>query len=171
MRVFAGAATLLVLMPCLATADDGFIGINYTQLEQDDRFFGSDDFDTGEVFARLGGHINEYVSAEMRLGTTLTDEASDNSNYRFNYHAGAYLGLGYRFGSVRPYALVGFTAAEEKIERAVRTFKNTIEDVSYGVGADVIFGEHLGVNVEYTQYYDIGDVTYKGPSVGLVHQF
>ncbi len=143
MRVFAGAAALLVLMPSLSVADDGFIGINYTQLEQDDRFF----------------------------RTTLTDEASDNSKYRFNYHAGAYLGLGYRFGSVRPYALVGFTAAEEKIERAVWSFKNTIEDVSYGVGADFIFGERLGVNVEYTQYYDIGDVTYKGPSVGLVHQF
>lgn len=171
MRVFAGAATLLVLMPSLTFADDGFIGINYTELEQNDRFFGDDRFDTGEVFARLGAHINEYVSAEMRLGTTLSDNSAKNSEYRFNYHAGAYLGLGYRFGLVRPYALVGFTAGEEEIERAARSFTNTIEDVSYGVGADVIFGEHLGVNVEYTQYYDIGDVTYKGPSIGLVHQF
>jgi len=70
MKVFAGAAALLVLMPSLSVADDGFIGINYTQLEQDDRFFRGDRFDTGEVFVRLGAHINEYVSAEMRLGTT-----------------------------------------------------------------------------------------------------
>ena len=138
MRVFAGAATLLVLMPCLAAADDGFIGINYTQLEQNDRFFGDDRFDTGEVFARLGGHINEYVSAEMRLGTTLANNSEMGSEYRFNYHAGAYLAVGYRFGFVRPYALVGFTAGEEEVEGPTGTFTNTIEDVSYGVGADVI---------------------------------
>tara|TARA_B100000676_G_C17988307_1_gene793319 strand:+ start:770 stop:1285 length:516 start_codon:yes stop_codon:yes gene_type:complete len=171
MRVFAGAATLLVLMPCLAAADDGFIGINYTQLEQNDRFFGDDRFDTGEVFARLGGHINEYVSAEMRLGTTLANNSEMGSEYRFNYHAGAYLAVGYRFGFVRPYALVGFTAGEEEVEGPTGTFTNTIEDVSYGVGADVIVGEHFGANVEYTQYYDIGNVTYKGPSIGLVYQF
>ena len=47
MKVFAGAAALLVLMPSLSVADDGFIGINYTQLEQDDRFFRGDRFDTG----------------------------------------------------------------------------------------------------------------------------
>ena len=171
MKVFAGAAALLVLMPSLSVADDGFIGINYTQLEQDDRFFRGDRFDTGEVFVRLGAHINEYFSAEMRLGTTLSDHSENNTQYRFNYHAGGYLSLGYQLGLVRPYALVGFTAGEEEFEKPSRTFKNTIEDVSYGVGADVIFGERLGVNVEYTQYYDIGDVTYKGPSVGLVHQF
>ena len=171
MRVFAGGATLLVLMPCLAVADDGFIGINYTQLEQNDRFFGDDRFDTGEVFVRLGGHINEYVSAEMRLGTTLAENSEQGADYRFNYHAGAYLAAGYRFGIVRPYALVGFTAGEEEITTAARSFENTIEDISYGVGADIVFGEHLGINVEYVQYYDIGNVTYKGPSLGLMYQF
>lgn len=170
MRLYVGAA-LLVLLPSMVAADDGFAGISYTQLDQNDRFFGDDNFDTGEVFGRLGAAINDYFSAEMRLGTTLADKSEGGGEYRFNYHVGGYVSLGYSFGNIRPYVMAGYTFGEEEIEVAGEAHSDTIDDLSYGVGADVIFGEHLGANVEYTQYYDIGNVTYKGPSVGLVYQF
>src|SRR5699024_6299431 len=88
--------------------------LNYTQLKQDDRFFGDDTFRTGELFARIGGHINRYITTEMRVGTTVSNKTEGDEEYRFNYHVGAYVELGYQFRFLRPYLLLGYTYGEEE---------------------------------------------------------
>lgn len=177
MRKFIWGSALSLLgafVPAFSFAD-GYIGLNYTQLEQEDRFFGEGEFDTGEVFARLGGHVNRYFATELRLGSTLNDKSEGGEEYRFNYHVGAYVQLGYQFDFWRPYSLLGYTYGEEEatLNNNIRydDATATIKDTSYGAGVDINIGENLGLNAEYVQYYDIGDVSFKGPSAGVFYKF
>lgn len=173
--VWGAALGVTILVSPTAVMAEGFVGLNYTQLKQDDRFFGDDTFRTGELFARIGGHINRYITTEMRVGTTVSNKTEGGEEYRFNYHVGAYVELGYQFRFLRPYLLLGYTYGEEE----ATLFNNvryedetsTVKDVSYGVGLDVNLGERLGLNAEYTQYYDVGDVTFRGPSAGIFYKF
>lgn len=165
---------LCAVVPTVSVAD-GYIGLNYTKLEQDDRFFGEREFDTGEVFARLGGHVNRYFATELRLGATLNDKSSGREEYRFNYHVGAYIQVGYQFSFWRPYLLLGYTYGEEEatLDNNIRYHEETasIKDTSYGAGVDINLGDSFGINAEYVQYYDIGDVSFKGPSAGFFYNF
>lgn len=160
--------------PSLAIAG-GFVGINYTRLQQNDRFFGHDRFSTGELFGRIGGHINKYVTTEMRIGTTINDKEQGGEKYRFDYHIGGYVELGYQFHLLRPYLLLGYTFGEEKATLynnvQYKSYKSHVHDVSYGAGVDLYLSKKIGINAEYVQYYDIGNVTFKGPSAGVFYRF
>lgn len=170
----AALGAVLITGPTMAMAG-GFVGLNYTQLEQNDRYFGSDRFDTGELFARIGGHVNKYFTTELRLGTTVDDKSKGDTSYRFDYHVGAYAELGYQFSLLRPYLLAGYTFGREQVTRPRggrdETEKDHINDFSYGAGVDLYLSERLGINAEYVRYYDIGNVTYKGPSAGVFYRF
>lgn len=150
----------------------GYVGISYAVPEQNDRFFGSDRFDTGEVVFRLGGHLNEIFDGEMRVGTTVSSKTGGGREFGHDYMASLMLRAGYDIGAIRPYIAVGMTYGKEWLELANgRKVKDNFDDVSYAVGADISLGARLGVNVEYMQYYDIGNVTLKGPSAGLIWRF
>lgn len=170
----AALSAACFVAPSVAMAG-GFVGVNYTRLQQNDRYFGGDRFSTGEVFGRIGGHINKYVTTELRLGTTLSDKSQGKTRYQFNYNAGVYMELGYQFKMLRPYLLAGYTFGEEKFQKETNgTYTNEshhLHDYSYGAGVDFYLGQQLGINAEYIQYYDIGNITYKGPSVGMFYRF
>lgn len=171
-KLVLGAAlgAAILTSPSVAMAG-GFVGLNYTRLQQNDRFFGKDHFDTGELFGRIGGHVNKYFTTEMRVGTTINEKTQGDKKYRFNYHIGAYVELGYQTRLVRPYLLLGYTYGQEQVTLSrSKEEKSSVNDVSYGAGVDLYLSERLGINAEYVQYYDIGNVTYKGPSVGVFYR-
>ncbi|AJD46529.1 hypothetical protein S7S_00525 [Isoalcanivorax pacificus W11-5] len=150
----------------------GYIGISYAQPEQNDRFFGDDRFDTGDVFFRLGGHLNEIFDTELRAGTTISTKTGSGREFGHDYIVSIMLRAGYDIGPVRPYAAVGLTYGKEWLELANGSkFRETFDDVSYAVGMDISLGKRIGVNAEYVQYYDIGNVTLKGPSFGAIWRF
>lgn len=180
------AATLCSLAALsfpLAAQAEAYFGINYTQLKQDNRFSnnvppfeaGKDDFSTGDVFLRLGGVINKYVSAEMRVGSTAADKTDGDLTYRFNYNAGLYGKLSLPLGFINIYSLVGYTWGEEQMTTEVGNTKTRdkghLHDWSLGSGIDINLGKHLGINAEYTVYYDIGNVQFMGPSAGVFYRF
>lgn len=157
--------------------NQGYVGVNYAALKQDDRFFGEDRLNTGELSARLVGNINRYFSSELRLGATVDDnedtvvQLGEDGKFRHNYLASGFLRLGYRFGIMKPYLAVGYTWGEERLEVGGSTARSTFDDWSYAGGVDIDLGERLGLNIEATQYYEIGNVTLRGPSAGLYWRF
>lgn len=174
-KVCAAVAAAAMGMCGVAQAQDfpqGYIGISYAQPEQNDRFFGDDRFDTGEVFVRLGGHLNKVFDAELRVGTTLSSKTGNGREFGHDYLASLMLRAGYDVGAFHPYVAVGLTYGKEWLELANGSEANeSFDDVSYAIGTDISLGERLGVNVEYMQYYDIGNVTMKGPSAGVIWRF
>lgn len=156
-----------------AAMAEAYVGLNYAVLEQDDRFFNEDRFDTGEAFIRIGGQINEIFSSELRLGATVSPKEEEPLTFEHNYLAGAYLKAQWKLGPIRPYAVAGFTALEEDLENSTTGIRSTEykDDISYGAGLDLQFGDHFGLNAEFMQYYDIGDVALRGPSAGFYWRF
>lgn len=170
------AVAMLALGVCgavqAADRHQGYVGLSYADLEQNDRFFGKDRFSTGEAIFRLGGHLNEIFDAELRAGATVSPKEKGDVEFKHDYLISGFLKAGYSFGAVRPYVAVGYTYGREKLDAgpAGREDKS-FNDTSYAVGVDVSLGRQLGLNVELTQYYDIGNVTLKGPSAGVIWRF
>ncbi len=159
--------------------NQGYVGLSYAALEQDDRFFGEDRLETGELLIRLVGNINEYFSSELRVGATVDDNkdtlADDQTEaeFRHNYLASGFLRLGYPlFANFTPYVAAGYTWGEERLEaEGASTSRSTFDDWSFAAGIDIDLGERLGLNIEATEYYNIGSVALRGPSAGLYWRF
>lgn len=171
------AVVAVVALGCvgMAQAQDfpqGYVGVSYADLEQNDRFFGKDRFSTNEVFFRLGGRLTEIFEAELRAGTTVSPEEKGGVEFQHNYLVSGFLRAGYAIGPVRPYVAVGYTYGEEKLDAGgAGSDDKTFNDASYAVGVDLNVSQQLGINIELTQYYDIGNVTLKGPSAGVIWRF
>jgi hypothetical protein len=166
--LLAGAFGLLMSSAAFA---EGYWGINYAMPEQDDRFFGEETFDTGEVFFRLGGDINDIFSAEIRAGATVSPKEEDDVTFEHNYLIGGFVRADHEMGMFKPYVLLGLIRGEETLKTNVATYTDGFDDIAGGVGVDMQFGQALGLNLEYTHYYDIGDVTLRGPSAGIYWKF
>lgn len=164
--------------------NQGYVGISYYQLEQDNRFFGDDErdkrFDTGDVFLRLVGNINEYFDSELRVGATADDNrdslwfASDeDGEFRHDYMFSGFLRIGYPMGPVKPYVAGGYTWGRERFESDLTgTVRERFRDYSYGAGIDIDLGERLGINIEAVKYYkNIDNVTLRGPGAGFYWRF
>lgn len=161
-----------MLLSGLASAES-FVGLNYAVPEQDDRFFGSGDrFDTGDVFIRLGAEMNDIFVSELRAGATVSPNEENNLSFEHDYMYGGYLRAQYKLGPLVPYVIAGVTAGKESLEAnsGVR-FTEKFDDISYGAGLDLRVGDHLGLNAEFTRYYDIGNVMLRGPSAGIFFRF
>ncbi|MCH8542367.1 MAG: porin family protein [Alcanivorax sp.] len=170
------AALVLSLVGVSGTAQadapyQGYIGISYAQLEQYDRFFGGDRFDTGEVFVRLGGRLTDIFDSEIRLGSTIQTQSNAVFEFRHDYIITGLLRAGYSFGAFRPYIAAGYTFGQERLKIGSDEVTDTFRDVSYGGGVDVSLGERLGLNVEMLNYYEIGNLRLQGPSAGVTWRF
>lgn len=173
------AAVLLTgflgMMLSSAALAEGYMGINYAVLEQDNRFapnFSGEEFDTGDLFFRLGGDITEVFSSELRVGRTVAPKEENEFEFQNNYIVGAYLRIDYEMNFLKPYVVIGGIRGEESLEGPGGIdAEESFDDVSGGVGLDLQFGDHLGLNMEYTHYYDINDVTLRGPSAGVYWAF
>lgn len=158
-----------------------YVGISYVELEQYDlnRFFNGGRFESGDVVARLGSHLNRYFSSELRLATTINPKEGRSSftqppsqaEFGRDYMFSGFLRAGYPLGPVRPYVAVGYTFGKERFKYAGGKDRDTFRDTSLAAGIDLALGEHLGVNLEFTQYYDIGHGRLQGPSAGLFWNF
>ena len=166
----AGAA--LIMVSSLAQAN-GYIGVNYSQMEQDAPYFGTEDFDTGDVHVRLGGHINELFAGELRVGTTLDSEEDTAANLEFRHDSivSLLLRLQYKMGAFQPYAVAGVSRIEESLDGGTGSLTGSFTDASFGVGFDFALGDTWGLNAEYFQLADDSGIKRIGPSVGIFMNF
>lgn len=168
----ATAALVLGASP-LAQADEhtGYVGVNYAVIEQDDRFFREGEFDTGELYGRIGGYINRHFGAELRLGTTLSPKEKDNTEFVHNYTVSALLRLQYPMGMFTPYLAFGGSRISEEVTIGNNSTRAAFSDSSAGLGFDLDLGTSWGLNVEYFQLSDKDDNQRNGPSVGIQYNF
>lgn len=151
----------------------GYIGANYAILEQDDRFFGEEDFDTGELIGRIGGHVNKYFAGEMRVGSTIGPEESKDGSVEFvhQYYYTGLIRLQYPMGALTPYLVAGYSKINEEISTSSSSTSASFSDTSAGIGTDIGLGQRWGINLEYFQLSDKDDVARKGASFGLFLTF
>lgn len=159
------------------TRFNGYVGISYAELEQYDRFFATGRYETGELFVRLGGHLNEIFTSELRIGTTINDVSSSTaprgvSKYRHDYIVSMMLQAGHQVGIFRPYVGVGYSYVRERLRLTNGDdVTGSFDDMSVAGGLDIHITDQLGVNLEYTQYYDTDNLRLKGPSAGVIWRF
>lgn len=170
-------AGVIASLGCVAQAADSnaYIGINYMLLEQESRFGGADDIETGETLVRFGGEISDHFSSELRLGTTTTSAEDGVAKFKQVYSMGGLLRLRKEFGALTPYVGLGYMWSREKLSRAgALTGEREVSDVAAAVGLDISLGEKLGLNVEYfAQSMEAfgADINRNGPSAGLFWRF
>lgn len=184
-KLLAVFCSLAILTLPLSAQAEAYLGVNYTQLKQDNRFAASGfqtnkkDFKTGEGFLRLGGVINQYFSSELRVGSTVAEKkqsvAGTKMTYNFDFNVGAYAKLSLPLGPISLYSLLGYTYGREQLETctlgACSKDKDYLHDWSLGAGVDLNLGKHVGINAEYIQYYYINNVAFGGPSAGIYYRF
>lgn len=150
----------------------GFVGINYAELEQNDRFFGGDRFSTGEIMVRAGGYLNPNFVAELRVGTTAMEEEEAGIRFRNEYFVTGMLRVQKEFGPITPYLGLGYSKVKEQLP-AGQSYE--FYDWSYAVGLDLMLGDHLGINGEIFVLSLNSDpqnnIDRKGPSVGIFYKF
>ncbi|MBM1142224.1 porin family protein [Alcanivorax sp. ZXX171] len=156
-----------------------YLSLGYGHHEQDDRFFGDDRFETGELIGKLGGRVNNWFGVEMRAGTTINKNEDDlrglpgvKGEYAIEYFYGLYAKLSWANRTAfTPYLLGGYTEGKEKLDTDIGEEDQKFHDSSYGAGVDMDVNERVGLNVEYMFYYDKDNVTLKGPAASVYWKF
>lgn len=153
---------------------ESWVGVNATALEQDNRFYYGEKkrLETDEVFFRLGADMNHIFGSELRAGASVEPTEEFGFSFEHDYIYGAYLRVQHEMGAFSPYLIAGLTRGQESLKTpSGASASRKFDDVSGGVGLDITFGDHLGLNAEFMRYYAIGNVTLRGPSAGVFWQF
>ena len=134
---------------------------------------GGDDASLTGIGGRLGSHLNENFSGEVRVALGVGDDTISNGftdvDVELNSLIGGYLRVGAPIGNnFHPYAIVGFTRTE--LEFSADGFgsdSGSETDISYGLGVDLDLDRNISLNVEYMNYYDDDDFEVSGFSIGI----
>ena len=160
-------------VPVAASAMDverpAYVGVSLASIQQDDRFFGTDEFSTKDVFVRVGGRISDHFSSELRAGTTLSDKSVGGTTFNHDYHFGGYLKARHEFEGMSPYLIVGYGFGKETVTLG-GSASETFSSEAYGAGIDFM-ADRLGVSLEYLIHYKIGSMTRQGLSIGIFRTF
>ncbi|PKM21552.1 MAG: hypothetical protein CVV10_08780 [Gammaproteobacteria bacterium HGW-Gammaproteobacteria-14] len=165
-----------------AQAYDGFVGINYINMEQHNQLrgigflAGEDRFTTGDIMVRVGGQINEYFLSELRLGATALPEEDGALRFGNDYYVGPFVRVQKPMGIFTPYAGIGYMWLKERLKvEGGGSATERLGDMTYGIGFDLALGERLGLNAEFfVLSYDgepRGQIDRKGPSLGVFYKF
>ena len=92
-----------------------------------------------------GLYLLDFLAVEARAGTGVSDDTVDTTNAEINVLYGLYARGELSLGMFKPYVLVGYSSVDVDFGNA----SEDDSDLSYGVGVDLKFSEHLGLNLEY----------------------
>jgi len=119
----------------------------------------------GDAITLLAGYnVNQYFAVEGRLSTTVGDLSFDVSSGGFNdgvdfggdmSNIALYLKPMYSSGKVTIYGLLGF--GQVKLEDDSFASDDSESSFQWGLGLSFAGGEHLGIFMDYTRFYDNSD--------------
>ena len=157
-------------------APDAYVGINLTALQVTQQGF--EDAEVGAIYGRMGKQYSPYLSAEFRLGYGLGNDSlvdpvfAEDIAFEVQEFYGAYIRLGVPTGDrFYPYLLVGYTQFGLEQTTLGVTTDDTVDDLSYGLGADWALWPHVQASLEVVRYADKQGGTLTALSLGIAKAF
>ena len=164
----------LLSIPASAALGGGigpYGGLQYRSIEDDENT------ELGVLSARLGSFLTENLSAEVRIGTGVSDHSERISGSKFSVEADTTLGAYLRGGvfitpSVYPYVIVGYTQFDytAKLE-GFGTISDDESGTSLGIGAEFFLNKATGLSIEAMRLLDEDDIELDALNIGLVVRF
>ncbi|AUM11845.1 porin family protein [Ketobacter alkanivorans] len=161
MLIAAATATGLLCASQSALAEgDTYIGAQYTMFTVSTS--GADDLEPDGMALVLGGKLSDNFMIEGRFGRSLSDDNIPGVALKVDEQIGFYVKGGMEFADmVFPYVALGYTKVDFETRGAI---DQTESDLSYGVGADLHFG-NLQVGIEWMMLQDKTDYELEGLSL------
>ena len=155
-----------LLISNAAMAKPSYFGINYLVAD-----FESKDANTSAdldgVILNFGQYLHKNFAIEGRFGFGVGWDnyqnydqplAPTNVDYRLNFLSGIYLRGELPLGKFRPYANIGVSYVEVRVDGRVKRFPiygfDSDGDFSYGAGLDFQISDKFGLNVDYMMLID-----------------
>ena len=169
--------SLAILMFCVAANANAevepYVGGQYSYIEYDD-ILASEHTTFNSLFARLGAHINEAISAELRVGVGANDgHVAGNADLQLKSAVGIYIRGGVQAADwIYPYIIAGWTRVKfERTEFSGGTSVASDADISSGVGVDFTLAKGFKLNLEYMYYFDNSETEFEAASLGFTQSF
>ena len=165
------AAMLAVSGNALGAPLGQYGGLQYSAVEDDENT------DLGVLNARLGTFITENISAEVRIGSGISDHSERIAGSKFSVEADTVLGVYLRGGvfvtpSIYPYVVAGYTQFDYTAK--LEGFGSRSDDesgTSLGIGAEFFVNKTTGITIEAMRLLDEDDIELDATSIGLVFRF
>lgn len=161
-------ATGILLATPSVMAGTGYVGLDYQLFTLSPNEAGAKDFEPEAVALKIGGSLSDYAMIEGRIGSSTADDSANDTALQVDNIIGFYVKGGMDLmNMVFPYAIIGVSKADLQI---VDEFHTTESDLSYGVGADVHFGD-FQVGAEWMMMLDETDYELEVMSVSGAWRF
>ena len=164
-----------------AIAKPSYFGVNYmvTDFESKDA---NTSADLDGVILNFGQYLHKNFAIEGRFGFGFSwDNYSTpplyatNVDYRLNFVSGIYLHGELPLGKFRPYANIGLSYVEVRVDGRVNGWPvygyDSDGDWSYGAGLDFQITDQVGLNVDYMMLIDSSRRKVDSMSGGLKFYF
>ncbi|MGB3622659.1 MAG: porin family protein [Ketobacter sp.] len=130
--------------------EQNYVGLQYNMFTYSEDGLG--DLEPEGVALVIGGELNDNFRLEGRLGSSTADDNVAGVALAIDNYIGFYVKGGMRFADmVFPYVVLGYSLVDLKSHDA--NYYDTESDLSYGVGADVNFG-NFQVGLEWIMLQD-----------------
>lgn len=156
-------------------ADNMYYGGGLNAAKVGEKGEDSTDASLTALYGSFGARMNEYLSAEARLGFGVRGDDFDLGGTKLDVKLKNYYGAYIKAGSplnetVFPYAIAGYTKAKIEASAFGEKASESETDFSYGMGVDVKF-DNFTVNLEYMSYINNDDGKMRGVSLGFTTTF
>lgn len=151
-------ATIALATPVYAgSAGSGFVGLDYV--------YGSFTGGTNPANVRIKGgfYITDNIAAEVHVLTAGTTDGGIKVDQGL---AGFIRGELPVSDSINVYGLLGYGSADVS---GAATKSNS--SVAYGAGMEFRLADNVGINVDYTQYFDANNQKLGGLAAGVTYKF
>ena len=145
-----------------AIAKSSYFGVNYmvTDFESKDA---NTSADLDGVILNFGQYLHKNFAIEGRFGFGFSWDTYNNLpqtsiDYRLNFVSGIYLRGELPLGKFRPYANIGLSYVEVRVDGRYNNWPvygyDSDGDFSYGAGLDFQITDAVGLNVDYMMLID-----------------
>lgn len=177
MKTFAALAVPAALMlgaPGAAAQDSTYFGANYAIATYKET--GVESANPTALSLRLGKEISRNFAIEGRFGFGIGDDSvvvlgipvTVEVEQFFGFYGRGILPLSEMFSI---YGLFGFTNGEITASALGVSISESDSDISYGVGADLLFSKNAGINFEWAKLLEGTGYKVEAISIGFLYKF
>ncbi len=121
--------------------------------------------DAGNVNAKLGYFVNQYMAVELHMGMVVTADSNSVDDPSLGY-VSPLLRFNLPYERVNLYSLFGLASVRGKFPG---NFDDSYSDIAFGFGMELYGSRTTALTLEYMRYGV--DDSYKTFGLGIVHYF